>query len=110
MSEKKSMVLGKENINLLVTAFPSKKKEFKSFTWNEINEIRIKDGMTGFLFFKKPTEKIEILTQNPETPSYYNPVEYFKHQEKDYFEEYIKDLEQYAKEKSVTLLDQRKNN
>lgn len=109
MSDKKAMILDKDNINLLATSFPDKRKIFKSFLWKEINEIRVKDEKVGFLFFKKPTEKIEILTQNPETPSYLNPIVLYKHKDETNFDEYLKDLKEYSEMKSVTFIDNRKN-
>ena len=103
----KSMLISDKNLNLLVNIFPSNARDYKVFSWNEIMEITIKDDVTGLLF-KKPTQVIEILTQNPETPSYYNPILYYKHKEGEYFEEYISELTKYAEMKNKKVNDLRK--
>lgn len=102
----KAILLSDDNVNMLVHVFPSGNREFKSFTVSEIMEISIKDAVMGALF-KKPTQIIEILTQNPETPSYYNPVLFYKHVEKEFFDEYISELRAWASKKNKRITDNR---
>ena len=108
MADKK-MLVDDKTLNLEVMAFPNKKKEFKSFTWADINEIKVKDDVKGALFFKKSTQKLEILTRNPETPSYFNPVVYYKHEHEEHFNEYVKYLKKLAEQKSKIFADERKS-
>ena len=107
MANEKIVLLSDDGVNMQVTTFPEKKKEMKAFMWNEINRIRVKDDETGFLFFKKSTEKLEILTANPETPSYFNPIVVFKHQD-EHFDEYVNELREYAEKKHLNFSDERK--
>ncbi len=107
MPDKKIILLSDHGVNMEVTSFPSKKKEMKAFKWNEIKTIKISNDVTGFLFFKKPTQKLEIMTTNPETPSYFNPVEFYRH-ENEFFDDYINELKEYAQKKNIRFDDKRK--
>ncbi|MFO7636041.1 MAG: hypothetical protein R6W96_01880 [Clostridia bacterium] len=103
----KAILLSEHGVNMIVNIFPSKRPEFKSFSWKDIREITIRDDFTSGLF-KKSTEVIEILTENPETPTYFNPVIFYKTNESNHFDEMVSELQKFALEKNKKFDDQRK--
>jgi hypothetical protein len=108
MVKKKSIMFAEKEVTLVVVGYPSKKLDIKTFVWKEITLIKISKCTTGLLFLKKPSEKIEITTVNPETPQYLMPITYYKHEEKELFDEYVEQLKKYAAKKSLKFIDERK--
>ena len=108
MGKKKTLLASDKELTLEAKSFPDKKPIAKSFVWKEITEIKVLNCTEGFLFFKKPSEKIEIYTTHPERPEYLLPIEYYKSKEVEFFDEYIEVLKKYAEEKSKKFTDLRK--
>ena len=76
----------------------------ENLQYSDITTIRIDKCTEGALFFKKPSERIEILTRKREVP-----FTYFKLAEQPYFEDYKQKLTEFAKTHKITLHDSTKD-
>ncbi len=107
MVKDRKIVFAEKEVILEVTTYPDKKKESKTFMWKEIVSVKVVKGVENKFFFKKPYERIEIQTTNPETPQYLMPITFEKKNEKEDFDEYVKEFEKYSKERTFKFEDKR---
>lgn len=85
----------------IVAVVLGKKKAFThNLRYDQISSIKFEKCKEFRLFRLVPSEKIVITS--PKLP---NPVEFMKYKEKQYFEEYKKELGKFAKDNRITFHD-----
>jgi len=107
MAKDEKIIFNEKELMLEVITFPEKKREIKIFTWKEIVSVRVVKGVENKFIFKKPYERIEVQTTNPETPQYLMPITFEKKNEEEEFEEYVKEFEKYSKVKPFKFENKR---
>ncbi len=94
----KSIQADKTELVLMVEG--KKKYEVLNVTFDQITRIQIRPTEV-FSFFKKvPSEEIVIVTRKKS-----EPLVYKKHKEKKFFDEYKRELEEFAKNNRVTFIN-----
>lgn len=108
MAKEDGMRLSEKDITLEITTYPDGKKENKIFPWRDIVSVRVTKGVkTTLIFFKKPYERIEVQTTNPETPQYEMPILLYRSKYEEDFDDYVDQLKKYSEKKNFTFKDER---
>jgi len=100
MANKKHMYFDKTEIMLMYTDGNAYKS--MNLTYDKIREIKIEKCYERKIFKKVPSERIQIITKVSNIP-----IQYTRLKEKDYFEEYAKELSKFAKNNKIILIDTR---
>lgn len=89
-----------DKTELVLMVETKKKVQPLNVTYDQIIRIQF-EPCKEFRFFRfVPSEKIQIMTRKRE-----QPVEYTMYKEKQYFGEYKKELEKFARENKITFIN-----
>lgn len=99
MAKKKNILCDKTEI-VMSFEFGGRRGQTGCLNFSQISTINFKMGSVKKLFKQVPSEMIEIIT-----PKFGEPIPFYKINEGEYFEEYKKELREFAKRNRITLHD-----
>ncbi|KNY26634.1 hypothetical protein [Pseudobacteroides cellulosolvens] len=96
--EKRRLSCSRDWTTLTIANFDEKKTLYLNYY--DINRIEFDEMLISKLFKKVRSEKIQIFTNTFSTP-----IEFTKHKDEKYFEEYKQELTKFARDNKISLID-----
>ncbi|MDP4180759.1 MAG: hypothetical protein Q8942_06680 [Bacillota bacterium] len=96
--EKRRLSCSKDWTTIEIADFDDKKTLYLNYY--DINKIQFDEALINKLFRKVRTEKIRIFVNTSS-----KPIEFTKHNNEMYFEEYKQELSKFARDNSIHLID-----